>query len=152
MEKPIQIRHAHLKDAEFIAQFNTAMAKETENKELDASVIARGVNAVFENPQYGFYLVAEADQQVLGSLMVTTEWSDWRNGFFWWIQSVYIRSDYRRRGIYSQLHHFVKKLAQQESNVCGIRLYVEHQNHPAQKTYASLGMSKTDYLLFEEEF
>jgi len=152
MSETIQIRYAQVHDAESITNFNIAMAQETEDKTLDFSVISAGVRKVFENPEYGFYLVAEEAERVVGSLMITTEWSDWRNRLFWWIQSVYIASDFRRRGVYSQLHHFVRKLAQEEPNVCGIRLYVENENHRAQKTYASLGMYKTHYQFFEEEF
>ena len=94
--------------------------------------------------------MAEQHGQVVGSLMVTTEWSDWRNGVFWWVQSVYISPDYRRQGIYGQLYAQVKTLAEQQQNVCGFRLYVEKENVIAQKTYASLGMEQSHYLMYEE--
>jgi ribosomal protein S18 acetylase RimI-like enzyme len=105
---------------------------------------------MIDNPQMGFYLVVELDNNIQASLMVTTEWSDWRNGMFWWIQSVYVRSAYRRQGLYRELYERVKELAEQEPAVCGFRLYVERDNLTAQKTYQSLGMSETDYRLYEE--
>ena len=105
---------------------------------------------MIEDPQMGFYLVVELDNGIQASLMVTTEWSDWRNGMFWWIQSVYVRPEYRRQGLYRELYQRVKELAEQESAVCGFRLYVEHWNTVAQKTYASLGMTEIGYKMFEE--
>jgi ribosomal protein S18 acetylase RimI-like enzyme len=95
-------------------------------------------------------LVAEEDNIIQASLMVTTEWSDWRNGLFWWIQSVYVQPEFRRMGLYSKLYQKVKSLADDESNVCGFRLYVEHENVTAQNTYHALGMEETDYKMFEE--
>ena len=106
--------------------------------------------ALINDENKGFYLVAEKNSQVLGSLMVTTEWSDWRNGVFWWVQSVYISPDFRRQGIYAQLYAQVKTLADQQPNVCGFRLYVETENIIAQKTYESLGMQQSHYLMYEE--
>jgi ribosomal protein S18 acetylase RimI-like enzyme len=126
------------------------MARETEGIELIPEVIGAGVKAMIENPQMGFYLVVELDNGIQASLMVTTEWSDWRNGIFWWIQSVYVRPAYRRQGLYRELYARVKELAEQEPAVCGFRLYVERDNVNAQQTYAALGMSETDYRMFEE--
>jgi GNAT superfamily N-acetyltransferase len=103
MKNEIIIRKALIADAETIADFNIAMALETEGKELEYDTIHNGVNALFANPHYGFYIVAEVDDQIAGCLLVTYEWSDWRNGLFWWIQSVYIHPDYRRKGIYRTL-------------------------------------------------
>lgn len=145
------IRTATLKDAEIIAQFNIAMALETENKILDPATILAGVQSLFAQPHAGFYLVAEMDITIIGSLMITTEWSDWRNGVFWWIQSVYIQPEYRRQGIYSRLYEHVKIMSKENPEVCGFRLYVEKDNLPAQKTYLTLGMQPTHYLMFEEE-
>jgi ribosomal protein S18 acetylase RimI-like enzyme len=105
---------------------------------------------MIDNPQMGFYLVVELDNGIQASLMVTTEWSDWRNGMFWWIQSVYVRPQYRRQGLYRELYERVKELAEQEPAICGFRLYVERDNTAAQQTYRSLGMSETEYKLFEE--
>ncbi len=144
------IRQATINDTAAIADFNIKMAKETEDLALIPDVINAGVRNMIENPAMGFYLVAEDNHVIQASLMVTTEWSDWRNGLFWWIQSVYVQTQYRRMGLYSKLYEKVKNLAQDNKNVCGFRLYVEHENVTAQKTYRSLGMEKTDYQMFEE--
>ncbi|MFT5839128.1 MAG: ribosomal protein S18 acetylase RimI-like enzyme [Flavobacteriales bacterium] len=137
-------------DLESLVNFNQLMAWETEHKKLDENTLKKGVAALISDDNKGFYLVAEQNAQVVGSLMVTTEWSDWRNAVFWWIQSVYITPDYRRKGIYAQLYSQVKTLAEQQQNVCGFRLYVEKDNIVAQKTYLSLDMVESNYLMFEE--
>lgn len=144
------IRQALSQDAAELTEFNINMARETEAVELIPEVIHAGVETMINNPQMGFYLVVELDNGIQASLMVTTEWSDWRNGMFWWIQSVYVRPEYRRQGLYRELYERVKELAEQEPSVCGFRLYVERDNTTAQKSYVSLGMSKTEYKLFEE--
>jgi len=149
-QTPINIRQAITQDAQAIADFNSLMAMETEGKTLQPEVILSGVKNMIANPAYGYYLVAEQDGQVVGSLMVTSEWSDWRDGLFWWIQSVYIRKEYRRQGIYRQLYDMVKTLAAENGNICGYRLYVEKDNLKAQQTYQSLGMTETDYFIYEE--
>jgi ribosomal protein S18 acetylase RimI-like enzyme len=146
------IRRAGPADANVLIEFNRSMARETEGKELHEATISAGVRALLENPSLGFYVVAEIDGEISGSLMITTEWSDWRNGDFWWIQSVYVRPDYRRTGIYRALYDFVKHDAAEALHVCGFRLYVERDNQIAQKTYKSLGMHETNYRLFEETF
>jgi len=144
------IRRALSQDIAELADFNIKMAHETEGVELIPEVITAGVKTMIDNSQMGFYLVVELDNGIQASLMITTEWSDWRNGIFWWIQSVYVRPDYRRQGLYRELYLRVKELAEQEPAVCGFRLYVERDNIAAQKTYESLGMSETEYKLFEE--
>ena len=144
------IRQALSQDAAELAEFNINMARETERIELIPEVISAGVKGMIDNPERGFYLVVELDNGIQASLMVTTEWSDWRNGMFWWIQSVYVRPAYRRQGLYRELYERVKELAEQEAAVCGFRLYVEHWNTVAQKSYASLGMTETVYKMFEE--
>ncbi len=145
------IRLANKKDIDVITNFNIKMALETENKKLDYSTIFEGVNSLYHNPQYGFYIVAEKHDEILGSLMITTEWSDWRNGLFWWVQSVYVRVDARKQGIYRKMYEFVKSKAKDNPNVYGFRLYVEKDNIVAQKTYQSLGMEETSYKFFEEK-
>jgi len=144
------IRKALAQDATELAEFNIRMAAETEGVELMPEVITAGVRAMIDNPQWGYYLVVELDNGIQASLMVTTEWSDWRNGVFWWIQSVYVRPEYRRQGLYRELYERVKELAEQEPLVCGYRLYVERDNLAAQKSYQALGMHETDYRIFEE--
>ena len=144
------IRRALSQDIAELADFNIKMAYETEGVELIPEVITAGVTTMIDNPQMGFYLVVELDNGIQASLMVTTEWSDWRNGTFWWIQSVYVRPQYRRQGLYRELYLRVKELAEQEPAVCGFRLYVERDNSAAQRTYESLGMTETEYKIFEE--
>ncbi|MYH14583.1 MAG: GNAT family N-acetyltransferase [Gammaproteobacteria bacterium] len=148
----IEIRRAVAGDIDRIVEFNLAMARESEDKGLDAETLRAGVAAVLAEPANGFYLMAEADGRPAGSLMVTTEWSDWRNGRFWWIQSVFVAPEHRRLGIYSRLHDSVRRAGQADGQCCGLRLYVERNNIGAQATYASLGMAPTHYDLFEEEF
>jgi len=144
------IRQAMAHDAAELAEFNINMAQETEGVRLIPEVIRAGVDNMIAHPERGFYLVVELDNGIQASLMVTTEWSDWRNGTFWWIQSVYVRPDYRRQGLYRELYERVKELAEQEPAVCGYRLYVERDNRTAQETYARLGMRETEYRIFEE--
>lgn len=146
----LYIRRAVLADAAAIVAFNQTMALETEDKTLPDAIISAGVAGLLAQPDYGFYLVAEADGVVIGSLMVTYEWSDWRNGLLWWIQSVYVTAAWRRRGVYRALYNAVKAQAAQTGQVRGFRLYVEKDNAPAQHTYRALGMTETDYRLFEE--
>src|SRR5262245_12545420 len=146
----MRIRLASGQDADALIAFNRAMALETEQKELLPEVISAGVRSMLANPAAGFYLVAEDERRVVGALMVTREWSDWRNGSFWWIQSVYVRPECRRQGIYRRLYQHVKKIAAQDPAVCGFRLYVERENARAQSTYRKLGMTETRYLVFEE--
>ena len=144
------IRQAITQDAAELAEFNMGIARETEDYELIPEVIRAGVETMIADPDKGFYLVVELDNGIQASLMVTYEWSDWRNGTFWWIQSVYVRPEYRGQGLYGILYERVKELAEQDDSVCGFRLYVERNNELAQKTYEKQGMSETEYLMYEE--
>jgi GNAT superfamily N-acetyltransferase len=146
----LSIRKARPADARTIADFNCAMALETEHKALFADRVNAGVQRLIGDPALGFYLVAEVQGEVIACLLVTNEWSDWRNGMFWWIQSVYVVAPWRRRGVYRRLYDHVRELARADGGVCGFRLYVEKDNANAQATYASLGMAPTDYLIYEE--
>lgn len=148
----IIIRTANENDIDALVEFNRRMASETEGKELATDVLRPGVEGLMQNNQYGFYVIAEntKDKTALGGLMITYEWSDWRNGVVWWIQSVYVMPEARQRGIYKKLYEFVKELAKRETNVRGFRLYVEKENTVAQQTYLKLGMEETYYLMFEE--
>lgn len=146
----VLIRRANLKDAEEIIDFNVAMAYETEKRELNSHEISEGVFNLIKNSDYGFYLVAESENRIVGSLMITTEWSDWRNGMFWWVQSVFVKNEWRRRGVYKKMYEKVKELANLEKNICGFRLYVEKNNKVAQTVYNRLGMVETEYKMFEE--
>ena len=141
-------REAVPADASAIIDFQLAMARETEELELDREILTRGVNAVFADPGLGRYYVAENDGNVVGSLMITYEWSDWRNGMVWWIQSVYVIPELRGRGVYSGLYSYVRLLVE-AAEVRGIRLYVDKRNTVAQDVYTRLGMNGEHYLVFE---
>lgn len=144
----LYIRRAASDDADAIARWNIAMAWETERKALDPETIGRGVRAVFDEPRRGFYLIAELDGAAVGCLLVTYEWSDWRCGDFWWVQSVYVAPDARRAGVFRGLYAHVKAMAGGAGAV-GVRLYVETENERAQVTYGGLGMERCHYYMYE---
>ncbi|HED13789.1 MAG TPA: GNAT family N-acetyltransferase [Gammaproteobacteria bacterium] len=146
----LSTRQATPADTDCLAQCNIAMALETEQLILPENTVKRGVRHMIAHPELGFYLLAEADTKIVGSLMLTSEWSDWRNGLFWWIQSVYVLPRYRHQGVYRMLYQRVKELALQRNDICGFRLYVEQENKPAQACYQALGMEPTRYFLYEE--
>ena len=152
MSDTIDIRRATPTDFAFIVESNIAMAQETEGLSLDEARVQAGVGAVLADSALGFYLIAEIDGSPAGQLMVTYEWSDWRNGLWWWIQSVYVRPEHRRRGVYTALHRHVADEAQAAGGACGIRLYVEQENTTAQQVYQSLDMYRTRYQMYEVEF
>jgi ribosomal protein S18 acetylase RimI-like enzyme len=146
----VTVRRATLADAAVVAEFNRRLAHETENKTLDAAVLAKGVAAVLSDPAKGLYFLAERDQGVAGMMLITFEWSDWRNGWLWWIQSVYVRAEARRQGVLRALYDHVYQLACREPEVIGLRLYVENNNRVAQQTYLRLGMEPAGYTVFEK--
>jgi len=146
----MDIRIARFEDGASLIEFNQAMALETEGRRLDAQILRSGVESVFQDVNKGFYVVAENGAVIVGGLMITFEWSDWRGQWFWWIQSVYILPEFRGQGIYRQLYDFVKAKARKRNDVCGFRLYVETENERAQRVYEKLGMRKSHYLMFEE--
>ncbi|MEM7196105.1 MAG: GNAT family N-acetyltransferase [Pseudomonadota bacterium] len=150
MKDEIKIRGADHGDSAALAQFNIDMAWETEGIKLERDTISEGVKNLIARPDRGFYLVAESEQKIVASLMVTHEWSDWRNGLFWWIQSVYVVPDFRQQGLYRRLYESVKAKAAQDESVIGFRLYVEQDNKIAQTTYIRCGMHETVYKMFEE--
>ncbi len=145
------LRIAEKSDAPMLAAHNCAMAFETENKSLELAVATLGAEGLFQRPELGFYLIAETDSIAAATLLVTYEWSDWRNGLFWWIQSVYVKEDYRRKGIYRAMYAELKRMSQSQSTpVCGFRLYAETDNTNAHETYRECGMHVCEYLMFEE--
>lgn len=148
---PPVVRRARPDDAALIAGFNLAMARETERRELDPPVVARGVAAVLADDAHGLYLLAEMDGAVAGALLVTYEWSDWRNARMWWIQSVYVVPAARRLGVYRALHGHVCAQAIAHG-ACGLRLYVEKDNRAAQDVYHAMGMHDSHYRIYEQEF
>jgi GNAT superfamily N-acetyltransferase len=149
MADGLHIRAAGEGDVPLLAAWARAMALETEHKQLDPGTVARGIAAVLAEPRRGRYLVAERDGVPAGTLMLTYEWSDWRCGDWWWIQSVYVDPAYRRRGVYAALYAQVRAEAAARPDVCGLRLYVERDNAAAQRTYEGLGMADAGYRMYE---
>lgn len=145
----MNIRIATSADAAPLVEFNQAMALETEGVRLDAQTLKSGVEAVFADEKKGFYVVAETDGEIIGGLMITFEWSDWRANWFWWIQSVYITPEFRGKGVYRRLYEFVAGKAKERGDVCGFRLYVEKENRAAQAVYEKLEMDESHYLMYE---
>lgn len=143
------VRRAIPQDLDALVRFNLAMAAETEGKALSVRQLTEGVRSVFDDPTKGFYVVAEDEGRPVGSLLVTAEWSDWRNAFFWWIQSVYVDPPARQRGVYTRLHRWVENASRSEGNVSGLRLYVDADNAAARSVYERLGMSRSRYDFFE---
>ncbi len=146
----ITIRSAALADALLLARWAQAMALETEQKILPDSDIIPGTRRAIEQAELAQYFIAEINSQPAGCLMLTNEWSDWRNGLWWWIQSVFVAPEFRRQGVYRAMYEHVQQLAIQNPDVHGIRLYVEKENSTAQHTYQSLGMRDAHYLVFEQ--
>jgi len=152
-KETVSLRKAEIRDVPAIASFNILMAAETEGKELEPGVVLRGVKAVIKDPHKGFYLVAETKEpRVIGQLMITYEWSDWRNRNFWWIQSVYVETEYRGRGVFIQLFRYLEEMARFRKDVAGLRLYVEKHNRRAREIYESLNLVQTYYDMHEMEF
>ncbi len=149
---PITIRPAQSGDLDFIVECNARLARETEDKQLDPAKLRPGVEALLAAPDKGRYFIAELDNRPAGQIMFTTEWSDWRNGFFWWIQSVYVMAAARRRGVFTALFRHLEQLARNDEHVCGLRLYVDQANQAAQQTYRRLGLDATDYSIMEVEY
>lgn len=160
MNKPSEVivRRATKSDLKTIVSFNAALAGETENRELDVQILQSGVETLLQDPGKGWYAVAEKSLDcgqliVVGQILVTFEWSDWRNGNFWWLQSLYVHPDHRQQGIFRQLYDYVQAQAGLKGEkICGFRLYVEEKNHQAQQAYAKLGFQETVYHMFEKEF
>jgi len=152
----LNVRLARPEDAATIASFSAAMAHETEGRRLDLDRLHDGTIALLESPDRGFFMVAELEQaddrQLLGQLMITYEWSDWRNGAFWWIQSVYVDPAWRRQSVFRRMHETVVATAKTSPNVCGVRLYVEESNGAAQAVYRRVGLAPSSYAIFETDF
>jgi ribosomal protein S18 acetylase RimI-like enzyme len=152
----LNIRRAGPEDVATIASFSAAMAHETEGRRLDLDRLHLGTIALIEAPARGFFMVAELEQaddrRLLGQLMVTYEWSDWRNGVFWWIQSVYVDPAWRRNGVYRRLHDTVVEMGKADQKMCGIRLYVARDNRAAQTVYRRVGLTRSMYDVYEDDF
>jgi ribosomal protein S18 acetylase RimI-like enzyme len=152
----VRVRGARRADTESLVTFSLAMAWETERRRLDKARLRCGIRAVLSNPHRGSFIIAEVTERgrrrIVGQLMVTSEWSDWRNGVFWWVQSVYVTPAWRRRGIYRSLYQYVLEKAKSDPTVCGIRLYVARTNRIAQTVYRRVGLVKTNYIVYEQDF
>jgi GNAT superfamily N-acetyltransferase len=145
----VKIREANQQDAKYIIDFQQSMAMETENVKLDSLVLAEGLRRIFEDPTKGKYYVAEENEEVIGCLMTTFEWSEWRCGTVLWIQSVYIKPVHRSKGVFKNMYEHIKSLVTPESEFRGIRLYVDRTNAAAQKVYEKLGMNGEHYQVYE---
>lgn len=148
---PVSIRPATPADATQIADFNQRLAAESEERRLDPPTVLAGVTTLIDCPAHGQYYLADDGTAVVGQLLITYEWSDWRNAQFWWIQSVYVAPQHRRRGVFSELYAHVAELARRKPDVCGLRLYVEEHNSRALATYDALGLSNAGYRVMEIE-
>lgn len=151
MRATIHVRRAGPADHATLVEFNLSLARETEAKELDREWLERGVREALQDEQRGTYWVAELEQRVAASLLITREWSDWRAGWVWWIQSVYVEPQARRRGLYTALHQHVLSTACAAADVVGVRLYVDRSNHAAQTTYRALGLHPSHYDMYESD-
>lgn len=147
----IHIRQAVLGDAPVIAEFNLRLAEESENLRLDPVCVEAGVDALLRDPGKGLYFVAETEGTVVGQVMITYEWSDWRNGNLWWLQSVYVKPEFRRFGIFRRLFEYLQKTALEQKDVRSLRLYMHAENTRARQSYERLGMKQTQYEVFELE-
>ncbi len=148
----LKIRLAESGDKATIVAANLALARETEDKTLDEAAVSGGVDALLTDASLGRYYLAERDGRIVGQLGLTWEWSDWRNGLFWWIQSVYVAREARGSGIFRALYEFVAGAARDERNVAGLRLYVDKNNERAANVYRRLGMRVTHYDMLEVDF
>jgi len=145
----MNIRKGILRDATTIAGFNVRLAQESEDLRLDLNTVTQGVTALLNDPAKGVYFVVEEESQIVGQLLITYEWSDWRNGNFWWIQSVFVKEECRGRGVFTSLFEHVQRVAREQGNVCGLRLYMEQENERARRAYLKLGFDQTHYQVFE---
>lgn len=145
----MNIRKALNKDIDVIAIYNYNLAYETENKILNMNILTKGVEAIIKDENKGIYHVCEINGEVVGQIMYTFEWSDWRNGTFLWIQSVYVNKEFRGMGVFKALYKFIRDIADNDNNICGIRLYVEKENTIAKKTYKNIGMKECNYYIYE---
>ena len=153
-QSDFHIRFAEPRDLESLVTYNVALASETEGRQLERSLLQSGVEAILADSSKGFYVVMEhlPTGQTIGQLLITFEWSDWRNGVFWWLQSVYVHKDWRRQGVFKQLYDYVLREGKRQGNVAGIRLYVEQDNTVAQGVYKQAGLSVAPYKVFETDF
>lgn len=149
MPEQVHVRPARAAEIPLLVELQLEMARETEELELDRATVEAGVRAVFEDPTKGEYYVAESERRVVGCLMVTPEWSDWRNGRVLWIQSVYVPPAERRRGVFRRMYRALRQRVEREPGLKGLRLYVDVRNRSAHAVYEALGMTREHYILYE---
>ena len=147
--KMITVREANPLDENIIANFQVRMAKETEQIDLDRDIVNKGVIAVLNSPEKGIYFVAESENKIIASMLITFEWSDWRNGNVYWIHSIYVLPEFRKKGVFKTMYLHLKNIAQKDENIRGLRLYVDKTNINAQKVYETMGMDGDHYMLYE---
>ncbi len=156
LHERLTIRPAMVNDLDVLTEFSAAMALETEHRRLDKTRLRAGTQAVIERPEHGRFYVAELLTDgcpiIVGQFLITYEWSDWRNAQFWWVQSVYVRPDWRRKGVYRRMHQLIESLARSQPDVCGIRLYVERDNETAKHVYERVGLHAAGYEVYESDF
>ncbi len=145
----ITIRKATIADIPFLVAFQQKLAQETENVTLDNVILHKGMQAMFDDPSKGFYNVVEDNGVVIGCHMITYEWSDWRNGLVWWLQSVYVIESYRKQGIFKLMYENIVRIIQNDPSLIGLRLYVDKTNARAMKVYESMGMNGEHYTVYE---
>ena len=145
----ITVRKGKQSDNQTIIDFQVKMAKETEQINLDLDIVRKGVKAIFNSPAKGIYFVAESGNKIIASLLITFEWSDWRNGNVYWIHSVYVLPEFRKKGVFKTMYLHMKNIAQKDKNIRGLRLYVDKTNTNARKVYETMGMDGNHYLLYE---
>ena len=152
MTTPIAIRNARVGDLPFIVDFNLRLAEESEGKNLDKAVLSKGVQRALDSPEMCRYFMAEVNGEVAGQTMITFELTDWRDGVLWWLQSVYVRPEFRKSGVFKALFQHIATLAKESKDVRGLRLYVEQGNSRAQRVYEQMGMQPGGYLVYEQDW
>jgi ribosomal protein S18 acetylase RimI-like enzyme len=145
----VSIRKATVTEIQTLIDFQLRLARETENLELDSTTLKKGMQAMFQDPAKGVYYVAEDGQQIVGCFMITFEWSDWRNGMVWWLQSVYVIDSYRKHGVFRLMYNHLMNVIQNDPSITGLRLYVDKTNTRAQQVYKAIGMNGEHYTLYE---
>ena len=152
MSSPIIIRNARPDDLPLIVEFNDRLAEESEGKKLDRAILSKGVQRALASPEMCRYFMAEVNGEVAGQTMITFELTDWRDGVLWWLQSVYVRPEFRKIGVFKALFQHIATLAKESKDVRGLRLYVEQGNSRAQRVYEQMGMQPGGYLVYEQDW
>ena len=145
----ITIRPSKREDIGKLVEFQLRLADETENVRLNEETVSAGMHALFDEPSRGTYYVAVSHAEIVGCFLITYEWSDWRNGMVWWLQSVYVAKNHRRQGVFKIMYDHLRQIISSDPGIIGLRLYVDKTNTRAQNVYASMGMNGDHYTVFE---